>query len=233
MTKQTLPFSSPELWEYLSKHSFLSRKHNLLYVSTPKVACTSLKWWFASLEGYSKKIHQYTDSLETDPDLIIHDVFSKIAPEVTGLPQEKLSEAISSNNYFSFAVVRNPYERIFSAWQSKLLLREPLQSEPYWEQDFFWLPVKDIRGMSLAFEAFLEHLAVYEYPHYWDVHWMPQVTLLRPDLLSYTKIAQIETLKDLLSMLSKHLGTCFINPFVNYTKNKSLIPYSPDFMIPL
>jgi O-antigen biosynthesis protein len=230
MKKQTLPFSSPELWEYLSKHSFLSRKHKLLYVSTPKVACTSLKWWFASLEGCSKKIYQYTDSLETDPDLIIHDAFSKIAPEVTGLPQEKLSEAILSNNYFSFAVVRNPYERIFSAWQSKLLLREPLQSEPYWEQDFFWLPVKDVRGMSLAFEAFLEHLAVYEYPYYWDVHWTPQFTLLRPDLLSYTKIAQIEKLKDLLSLMSKHLGTVFLNPFANYTKNKGLIPYSPDFI---
>ena len=230
MPKQTIPFSSPELWEYLSKHSFLSSRHKLLYVSTPKVACTSLKWWFASLEGHSREIRQYTDSLETDIDLIIHDVFSKVAPDVTGLPQEKLTEAVSSDAYFRFAVVRNPYERIFSAWQSKILLREPLQSEPYWEQDFFWVPVKNIRGISLAFEAFLEHLAVHEYPHYWDVHWTPQVTLLKPDLLSYTKIAQIEAPKDLLSMLSKHLGIGFVNPFANYTKNKSLIPYSPDFI---
>ena len=40
-------------WNYLRWNSYLSTRHKLLYVATPKVAWTSVKWWFAALEGYA------------------------------------------------------------------------------------------------------------------------------------------------------------------------------------
>ena len=219
-----------KLLEYLRWNSYLSRKHKLLYVATPKVACTSLKWWFAALEGCSKAISHSPESGESSPELVIHDLFHKISPDVTGLSSEALATPLESDEYFRFAVVRNPYKRIFSAWQSKLLLREPLQVEPYLGCDFLYTTLEQSSDISSAFESFLEHLFSQEAPNYWDPHWTPQASQLRPDLINYTKIAQIENIQELKLALLKHLEPGAKDPFSSRPSNISLIPYQPDFI---
>ncbi|MDD2774367.1 MAG: glycoside hydrolase family 99-like domain-containing protein [Gallionella sp.] len=218
------------LFDYLRWNSYRSERYKLLYVSTPKVACTSLKWWFAALEGHTQALRGTTDSAETDPDLVIHDTFYKVAPDVTGLMPEALSEVLTSDSYFRFAVVRNPYKRIFSAWQSKLLLREPLQISPYLKCNFFHRPIECSDDIAAAFEDFLEHLVINEAPSYWDVHWTPQATLLRPDLINYSKLVKIENAKELSQALAIRLGGYIPDPFANRRTNESLIPYLPEFV---
>ena len=185
------------LAHYLRDNAFLSRRHRLLYVGTPKVACTSLKWWFASIEGCAEALREVTQSQESAPELAIHDKFREVAPHVTGLDLEHLSEGLTSDAYFRFAVVRNPYKRIFSAWQSKLLLREPIQSGPYIKSEFFHHSIQRGRDVVAAFEGFLDHLASKEAPSFWDHHWTPQAALLRPDLINYSKLTKIENTGEL------------------------------------
>ncbi|MHB8843598.1 MAG: sulfotransferase family 2 domain-containing protein [Nitrospirota bacterium] len=218
------------LMDYLRWNSYRSVRYKLLYIATPKAACTSLKWWFADLEGYTQKLHESTDSAETDPDLIIHDTFYKVAPEITGLMPNDLVEPLTSDSYFRFAIVRNPYKRIFSAWQSKLLLREPLQSRPYWKYEFFNQQLANAADISSAFEGFLEHLAVNEVASFWDVHWTPQVTLLCPDVINYSKLVKIENSVELSSALEKRYGGAVADPFVGRHANESLIPYLPELL---
>lgn len=219
-----------KLFDYLRWNSYLSQRYKLFYIATPKVACTSLKWWFAALEGHSLVLRGIIDSAETDPDLVIHDTFHKVAPNVTGLMPEALSEALTSDSYFRFAVVRNPYHRIFSAWQSKLLLQEPLQTRPYLQCEFFHRPIECADDIATAFEDFLVHLAINEAPSYWDVHWTPQVILLRPDLINYSQLVKIENAKELSQALTARLGEHIPNPFANRRTNESLIPYLPEFV---
>ncbi|RFC31583.1 MAG: Sulfotransferase family protein [Candidatus Nitrotoga sp. MKT] len=219
-----------KLFGYLRWNSYCSKKYKLLYVATPKVACTSLKWWFADLEHTSKAIRDSTGSTETSPELVIHDTFFKVAPNVTGLLPDALLEPLTSNDYFRFAVVRNPYKRIFSAWQSKLLLREPLQVTPYLGCDFYNQPIEKASDIALAFEGFLEHLFANEASSYWDIHWTPQVDLLRPDLINYTKLVRIEDAKVLSQSLAMHLGENILDPFAARHTNESLIPYLPEFI---
>jgi len=230
MTDTNLPFEDKKLWEFLRWNSYLSEQYKLLYIATPKVACTSLKWWFAALEGYSKALSEFKDSGESDPDLVIHDSFHKVAPHVADLGPEELTPALVSTDYFRFAVVRNPYKRIFSAWQSKLLLREPIQSRLYLEYDFFRYPIKTVEDIRSSFEAFLEHLAFKEAPEFLDLHWTPQVDLLRPDLISYTKLSQIENVRELSQALEEHLGPHILNPFTSRRANESMLDYSTDFI---
>jgi glycosyltransferase involved in cell wall biosynthesis len=225
----TLP-ENEKLFEYLRWNGFLSERYKLFYVATPKVACTSLKWWFADLEGYEQELRKVTESAETDPDLIIHDSFYKLAPNVTGLLPEALLETLISDAYFRFAVVRNPYKRIFSAWQSKLLLREPLQIAPYINCDFYNQSIKNAADIASAFEGFLEHIAANEAPNFLDVHWIPQLDLLRPDLINYSKLVKIENAKELSNALSELLGTEFVDPFATRNANESLIPYLPELI---
>jgi Sulfotransferase family len=219
-----------KLFSFLGDNALKSAKYKLLYVATPKVACTSLKWWFAELEGYTKQLCEITDSAETDPDLIIHDSFYKVAPSVTGLLPDALLEPLTSDDYFRFAVVRNPYKRIFSAWQSKLLLREPLQIAPYINCGFYNQTIENAADVAKTFEGFLEHLAANEVPNFLDVHWTPQADLLRPDLISYSKLVKIENAKELSAALSEWLGVEFVDPFATRRTNESLIPYLPELI---
>ncbi|OGS95975.1 MAG: hypothetical protein A3H31_03240 [Gallionellales bacterium RIFCSPLOWO2_02_FULL_57_47] len=218
------------VFSYLRGNSFRSAQHKLFYVATPKVACTLLKWWFADLEGYTQALREIKSSSETDPELVIHDSFHRVAPEVTGLKKEALLEPLTSDAYFRFAVVRNPYKRIFSAWQSKLLLREPLQVGSYLDCDFFNLPIKKPSDIAAAFEGFLEYIAAHEAPDFRDYHWTQQATLLRPDLINYTKLVKIESAKELSAALFDWLGPHFVDPFAVRGVNESLIPYLPKFV---
>ncbi|WP_052391733.1 glycoside hydrolase family 99-like domain-containing protein [Paraburkholderia bannensis] len=218
-----------KLFEFLRWNSYRSERRKLLYVATPKVACTSLKWWFAALEGYAQALHDINDSSESDPDLVVHESH-KVAPHVTGLVKEQLIGALTSDEYFRFALVRNPYKRIFSAWQSKLVLQEPLQVGRYLSFDFFHLPMKSRQDIAPAFEAFLEHLAANEAPSFWDHHWVPQVSILRPDVIDYSQIAKIEDSAQFSKTLQGWLGDHTPDPFAVHRANESLIPFQPEFL---
>ena len=222
---QPVSLLDPGLSTYLKWNAYRSERHRLLYVATPKVACTSLKWWFAELEGVARQIAQAADSGETTPDLVIHDTFHKVAPTVAGLDIEALAEAVASERYFRFAVVRNPYKRLFSAWQSKLLLREPLQAAQYEHCAFQNGPIESLADVALAFEQFLEYLSAVEAPAFRDPHWTPQADLLRPDIIGYSKVSQIERPDELRDALARRLGSAASNPFVRGRLNESLIPY--------
>jgi glycosyltransferase involved in cell wall biosynthesis/uncharacterized protein (DUF3084 family) len=221
------------LLRYLQDSGFRSDRYKVFYVSTPKVACTSLKWWFAALEGKVQVLRGLTDSAESDPDLIIHgDGFKKLAPDVTGLDSQVIESTLNSESFFRFAIVRNPYKRIFSAWQSKLLLQEPLQVGPYTQYEFLHHPIKSADDIAAAFEGFLEHLVKNEAPTYWDLHWTPQVKLLRPDLINYSKIFKIEQSDELGVALTEWAGEYIPNPFAGRRANESLIPYLSELVTP-
>ncbi|QJP96826.1 MULTISPECIES: sulfotransferase family 2 domain-containing protein [Pseudomonas] len=219
------------LLDYFSWNSCVSDERKLLYIATPKVACTSLKWWFAELEGVAEAVKQLKISSETDPELVIHDTLLAVAPQLLVRSPEQLERA-RAEGYFSFALVRNPYKRIFSAWQSKILLREPLQVEPYEGQAFVDFPVETMSDVTASFECFLEFLFANERNDFKDAHWTPQYDLLQPDIFSYSAVSKIEDTAALNAALRSHLGDGYISPFSKARANESLIPYLPQFISP-
>lgn len=234
--KSAKPLQTEKLLAYLAESSYnpllFSPRYRILYVSTPKVACTSIKWWFAALENCVRELRSARGSAESDPDLAIHSLFRHVAPHVAGLSPEALLEACTATDVFRFCVVRNPYKRLFSAWQSKLVLREPLQIGPYKGLPFYNRPIDSREAITEAFDAFVEHLATEEAPLYWDHHWRPQHDILRPDLFPYTNIGHIENRDDLTSAVSSWAGKGVPSPFGVRRANESLIPYQSEFLTP-
>lgn len=215
---------------FLKYSSYYIESAKVFYVSTPKVACTSLKWWVADRVGVAEAVEQSTQSLESSPELAIHDLFHIVAPHVTGLDADALQPLLESPAVFRFALVRNPYKRLFSAWQSKVLLREPLQVKPYLDKAFFNHPVNTEADIAAAFEAFLEYLSVHEAPNFQDPHWGVQVDLLRPDIVKYACISQIEDTAVLDEQLKKCFGEDYVSPFDKSQANESIIPFSASYI---
>jgi hypothetical protein len=77
-------------------------------------------------------------------------------------------------------------------------------------------------GMALS--ALLCAVRMYgktEAPSYWDVHWTPQVTLLRPDLIAYTKLVKMESANELSTGLAERFGSQFVDPFATRSETKA------------
>lgn len=214
---------------HLTDNAYFSPRHQLLYVATPKVACTSFKWWFADLLCVRDAIEQSMISRESDPELVIHDSFARVAPEFTGKNEVELNEALLSPHYFRFCLVRNPFTRIFSAWQSKWLLREPLQARffPEMEGESVVESAADIRDL---FEGFLKFLSKLRGDSDWDVHVAPQVALLAPEHISYQMIAHIEDPYALVQALAAKVGPGFSNPLSAMRANVNVLPYSATWI---
>lgn len=222
--------SNSEFYEHLLRWSYFSPRYNLHYVSVPKAACTTIKWWFAELVGLSREALETARSLESDTELVIHDAFPQVAPRgITSFTKEELDPIIASENAFRFAVVRNPFKRVFSGWQSKLLLREPLQIARYREMDWFHHPIGSRGETAEAFEQFLEHLVKCETPDFWDPHWTLQTRMVRADLVRYDLVAQLEDASKLQDALKTRLGSDYKPLFADGHANESLLPFVPEF----
>jgi hypothetical protein len=214
-----------ELRLHLKSNAYFSTTHKLLYVATPKVACTSLKWWLADLVGCGDKILNAKVSFESDPELVIHDTFHQVVQQMTGFNATGLDLALTSSEYFKFCVVRNPFKRVFSAWQSKWLLHEPLQKSALHGIAFSDRSIETADDLRENFEDFIENLMRCKDVGIDDVHLMPQSELLRPDLINYDCVARIEDLGALKNRLSTHLGMDYSDPFAKAHTNVSLLPY--------
>lgn len=110
-------------------NGFYSEKHSLFYTATPKAACTTFKWWFADLVEKADAVRTVDASLESSPELLIHDRFWRVAPDLTHLDAAAIAQVLQQTDTFSFCLVRNPFTRIFSAWQSKLFRQEVVRAE--------------------------------------------------------------------------------------------------------
>jgi Sulfotransferase family len=86
-------------------------------VSTPKVACTSLKLVIGHVCG---------EDMAAIRRIGIHARRGwKVVPTLHELSDDELSEITGDNGWHVFAVVRHPSQRLWSAWQQKLLFRVP------------------------------------------------------------------------------------------------------------
>ena len=117
--------------------TYVMRRWQAMYVSVNKAACTSLKWLVADLQNERPEKFAKSMSRELTRTMTVHrrNLWKK-TPMAKQLSDEKLA-TINPEDWFIFAVVRHPTARLFSAWQSKLLLREPRFVEAFGDAEWF------------------------------------------------------------------------------------------------
>ena len=153
----------------------------MLYVSTAKNACTSLKWLVAELAGEDLTRFRPGLTAQLNDDAGVHqrNLWQRV-PKLNQLSPELRRSIHPDNGWFVFGIVRDPRVRLFSAWESKYLLHDPVYRR--WRGES-WFPATpstfdDVVESFARFVALLDKHPDHQVTH--DSHFLSQTKLLRP-----------------------------------------------------
>ena len=177
------------------RRMIVDEKHSMAYCSVPKVGCSTMKRIFWVLNGKSES---------KDPQKIQLDIHE----EAMNI-QLTYNHTIDANNvmdtYFKFLVVRNPIERMWSAFLDTVYIRNFLHVLRGPIEDF---SAKD-RTKSLQCEddyTFFDLLWTTVTLHYLNDHVAPYSLLCQPCGVKYDAIVRLETLYTDLTHIFKKRG---------------------------
>jgi len=175
-----------DVLDRLAHSSFVSPTYRYLYIETAKCACTSMKYFITELEKPICELSRKPYLRETRRSMLIHQRNYIGLPTLLDLQPGEIREIVSGNSdYFIFGLVRNPFSRLVSAFESKVRLVEPgFENGPRWTAAEIGT---DIRATFADFVARqLKSLGAKEH------HFATQYRLLFQHLMPYTKIFQVE-----------------------------------------
>ncbi len=189
-------------------NSFVVADRRIVYMSVTKVACTSLRWMIADLAGEDLDSFYDAPGAQQTRLMTIHGSRDRWqhAPALGELTPERLAEISPDDGWFVFAVVRDPWSRIWSAWQSKFLVRHTFY-EGYAGEAWYPSVPSSQEQVIKDFRAFLEARPWTSDPQLMtDVHFLPQVFSVRPQGVNYTRVYDLTDLGALFTDLKAHLA---------------------------
>lgn len=186
-------------WPYSAM--MVSHSHKLFYIPVAKCACTSLKSMMVRLAGI--------DRPELAVELGVHFVTDRFTTGVQLKDQtiDHAREILASDDYFKFSVIRDPFERIISAYLEKFVYkrhnqRNLLHTRPVISAIQGRADIDLERGVS--FDEFLSFILNQD-PFELDPHWRPQHLYLR-GVKHISRIFRLENIAELEQYLLRDKG---------------------------
>ena len=180
----------------------------VLYISTAKNACTSLKWLMAELadEDLSRFTPQLGPFLNDDEAIHRRDLYEK-TPKLNQIPVAMRRAISPDNGWFVFSVVRDPRTRLFSAWQNKYLLHNPGYHRQWRDEEWYPAAPESAQDVIESFARFVDLIDKDpQHPVTDDSHFMTQTHLLCTKAVPYSKVYEISELsKTFVADLKEHL----------------------------
>jgi hypothetical protein len=190
------------LREHVQQRTIVLPDEKVLFFPMPKAGCTSTLWLLAERAGLSADDFSRSASPEISPALLVHDLARWPARHRLGqLEPADRDRALHEDGWFRFTIVRDPAPRLWSAWQSKLLLREPKFVMKFGAEPWFPRIPRDPQQILDDFYAFV---AVLDRDGTEDVHWAVQSDLSGE--LPLDHVGRVETIDAMTSALRAHLG---------------------------
>ncbi len=188
-------------------NSFVLPQHKVVYISVTKAACTTMRWMIAGLAGEDAEAFYRTPVGHQTRLMTIHNRTRwQHTPQLKDLPPSTLAKISPDDGWFVFAVVRDPHSRLWSGWQSKLLVRHSRYVRLYADQPWFPRVPEGPEDVVEDFHRFVEDRPWETHPELRrDVHFLPQVRSVRPAGINYTRIYDVTELAELFTDLTLHL----------------------------
>ncbi|CAK8673554.1 carbohydrate sulfotransferase 10-like [Clavelina lepadiformis] len=204
---------------------YVSRKHRTLYCQTPKVGSTNWLKVFSVLEG------KFND---TENSAQVHNVPLLLLSYLNATEREFVL-----TNYTKFMVIREPFQRILSAYRDKFLphagagipmfrnLGKKIAAR-YREDDAIPRDLKKYNKLAQkitpSFQEFLQYVVDgnnYVIPtHYSEPrHWQRQIDLCYPCRINYDYVIDMKYAEEEANFVLKSAG---VPPEIRYPKNLNL-----------
>lgn len=186
----------PQTEKKLGYLSFVGESHKFIYVATPKAACCTIKNIIYELE--KKEIPSQIPGVRN-----IHLRTGTGIKSLMSYSESLIETMLRDDTYTRFAVVRNPYSRVTSAWANKIHQKAPAYRD---------LQRKISTALGIdpetppSFKAFIQWLTSTQSPQDCDLHWRPVSNILMHDLIEYHYIVHTEKLEIELKPVLTRIG---------------------------
>lgn len=189
----------------LEHDSYVLADAAIVYMATPKVACTSFKHLVAALHGVDVSTISHSLTGAKTSELAIHDRAVIKQPSLLEISEYDRIQILGSADAVRFCIVRDPFRRLASAWLDCILCHSLSPIAPILRHIEFPDYAPDWCYLSERFGEFVGCIYDRECPHFSNHHWQTQCDLLLLDLINYNLVARLETLSDGVAVLMRHI----------------------------
>ncbi len=206
-------------------NSFVLPRHKIVYISVTKAACTSMRWMMAGLSGEDFESFYRTPIGHQTRLMTVHNRRRwQQTPQLQDLSEHELAEISRDRGWFIFAVVRDPWSRLWSAWQSKFLVRHTPYVEQYLDEPWFPRIPETAQEVVDDFHRFVAARPWETHPVLSrDRHFLPQVVSVKPGCINYSRIYDVREMSTLLQDLRTHIEALGL-PADMYTPRANVTP---------
>jgi hypothetical protein len=200
----------------------------LLYAPVPKAGSTAVLWALAGAAKLTPDDFARSRDPEVTRELTVHDlsIWGR-AHALRYRRAEEANRALTRDDWFRFTIVREPVGRIWSAWVSKLLVRDPQFTPAFARED--WFPSIPETPEDIV-DAFRRFVLVLPSQERLDPHWRPQVDLVGAGAVDYAHVGRFERLDETLAVLEAHVEAHGRKLARAPNANPSLLPFEPALL---
>ncbi|KAI4831781.1 hypothetical protein KUCAC02_001305 [Chaenocephalus aceratus] len=197
---------------------FVCDKRKILFCQTPKVGNTQWKKVLMVINGAFPTVEEI-------PENLVHNHEKNGLPRLSSLKPQEITHRLST--YFKFFIVRDPFERLISAFKDKFV-KNP-RFEPWYKHDIAPAIIRKYRkshrdnefsASGLHFEDFVRYLGDADGRNRMDrqfgdhiIHWVTYAELCAPCEIHYNVVGHHETLEQDTPHILKAAG---IDQLVSY-----------------
>ncbi|CAH1782044.1 unnamed protein product [Owenia fusiformis] len=207
-------------------------KLKILYCKVPKVACSN---WLRLLYIADAKLSNITpsDKIIETIHIIEEGLRTKYFPTLDMYSNQDKQYRI--RNYLKFTFVRDPFERIFSAYLNKFVKTPDMHFRKDFGVEMYRLINEDVppddfkTGDNITFRQFIKTLVHPRIGRPFNEHWQQYAELCHPCSIKYDIIGKYETMDtDVLYTLNK-MGldgnmSSFLGQRYKHSNTKELLP---------
>ena len=193
-----------EVAHRLRNHTYVSMSRRYFYFQVPKVATTAMKTLLHKAENSPPMRFFATDEWITRREKFIHDRTNVPLLSLADLDDAQQKEVLESPDFLRLTIVRNPYDRLVSAWRGSVRLCEPGCAHVYLEIKG-QLPGPE-RKTLISFGEFVDYVAQKCDLSTCNPHWRRQVDHHFFRAMNFSHIGKVEHLAETLQCFQQHLG---------------------------